>query len=445
MNLITKLWNIQEETQNKITLWMNHLLVVYAFLIPISHRGTEKIFIILLFLFLIRRNYIFYLKEAFSNKIVQAIIIFILINIVWLIETDDFIEAQKTISGLKYYLYLIVFLAFLDKNFSFRVMYAFVLGMLFSEFISYLIHFSILPAKLEISNTLIYKTKNYDPTPFLHHSMYNVLISIAIGITLLNLLTNKNKWFIKLISIFFIITASINLTLVGGRIGYITYIVSILTVLILIYKKKIIKIFIPVLCMISIFYFLAYNYSSTFKQRIDYSIKNAQSLLSDKPNFKSSEGYRIGAWIYSFEVIKDNFIFGTGTGDGMLELRNQTPPNLKYIGKYLLHIHNEYIKVFLEFGIIGFIAFLNIFYQIFRYNIEDDNLKRILTISTIAIGLSLMTDVLTKVVLIFWILTIAATTTRNTYLVKENKLTNKKILAYILVVLFVLAYSFRLI
>ena len=114
--------------------------------------------------------------------------------------------------------------------------------MLFSESISYLIHFNLLPYKLELYNTIIYESQGVNnPSPFLNHSQYNVLLSIAIGFMLYNLLKNDNKILIKFISVFFIVTASVNLILVGGRIGYISYIVIIMLVLFLVYKMRIFK------------------------------------------------------------------------------------------------------------------------------------------------------------------------------------------------------------
>ena len=39
LSITYKIINISKEVQDKITLWMNHLLVVYAFLIPINGKA----------------------------------------------------------------------------------------------------------------------------------------------------------------------------------------------------------------------------------------------------------------------------------------------------------------------------------------------------------------------------------------------------------------------
>ncbi len=53
------------ELENKLTLWMNHLLVIYTFLIPIHNGAKSSLFFTMLVLFLYRRNYWFYLKDVF--------------------------------------------------------------------------------------------------------------------------------------------------------------------------------------------------------------------------------------------------------------------------------------------------------------------------------------------------------------------------------------------
>ena len=144
MNLIKNIMQVPTlEFQNKITFFANHLLVVLAFLSPLYFRATSSVVFILLILLIVRRNYLYYFKEALSNKIVQAILLFILINILWLYGSDNLLDAKTELINLKYYLYSILFLLFVDKKFVYAIISGFILGMLFSESISYLIHFNL--------------------------------------------------------------------------------------------------------------------------------------------------------------------------------------------------------------------------------------------------------------------------------------------------------------
>lgn len=86
-----------------------------------------------------------------------------------------------------------------------------------------------------------------------------------------------------------------------------------------------------------------------------------RSLISiTNPAISSSESestaVRILIWSASNEVISNNFIFGTGTGDANDELLKEYE-NRKMTGAIAnkLNAHNEYYQVFIGIGIIGFL------------------------------------------------------------------------------------------
>lgn len=425
--------------QDEITILANHLLFVLAFFAPIYNRATSSIVFTLIILLIIRRNYKYYFEEALSNKIVQATLLFIFINILWLIGSDNFRSAISELKDIKYYLYPLLFLLFIDKRFINRIITGFILGMLFSELISYLIHFNFLPHKLELSNILVYEAQGINnPSPFLNHSMYNVLLSIAVGIMLYNLLKNVNKFFVRIVSIFFIVTASINLVLVGGRIGYLAYIFIIPIVLFLVYRNKIFKMILPIaLLLVSLFFYFSYHNSSQFKLRINNVISDKEKLLSvDQDKFNSSIGLRLGFWLYSIDVLKEDLFFGVGTGDHMDAVRLKLNKEYDYIGKIIEHPHNEYLKNLLQFGIVGFLVFLNIFYQIFKLKIDAEEIKSYLIIVTIGIGFLLLTDIFVKNILIIFLLFISVCSSKSDYLKNYILELNIKVVTFYIFLIF---------
>jgi O-antigen ligase len=421
---------------------MNHLLVIYAFLIPISSRAKSSIFVAIVIFFLLRRNYIYYLRESLSNKIVQAFLIFFLIHIVWLIGSDNLNRGLSLISEMKYLLFPLIFFSFVDKQFSMKIIYAFVFGMLYSEILSYLIFFDFLPHKLVIFDLKFYEIQALNnPTPFLDHSRYNVLISMAIGILLFNFFKDKELNFLKIVSFIFIITASINMTLIGGRIGYFTFIFVILFVVFLRFKKSFIRISFLVILLIFSFFIFSYNYSEIFQQRMNETVTSIKKLNEQEQRFNSSMGLRIGFWIYSLEVVKDNLLFGVGTGDGTVAVREYIDSKDEYLKK-ISHPHNEYLKNLLQFGLIGFLFFLNIFYQIFRTLAIDDELKKISLITTLAISLGILTSIMgSGIYLPLWVTILAASFSRNEYLSEKYIFNIKTFFGYSSIIIFVLVLA----
>jgi len=63
-------------------------------------------------------------------------------------------------------------------------------------------------------------------------------------------------------------------------------------------------------------------------------------------------------WQTAFEIIKQNFFLGVGTGDVQDAFNQQyEKDNSKLTPKYRLRAHNQYITYFVSFGIVGFIWF----------------------------------------------------------------------------------------
>lgn len=378
-----------------LTLWMNHLLIVCSFLLPISERGRTAVFFTLIVLFFIRGNFRFYLKDIFQNKVVLSMVLFFIVHILWIYGTDNYSMARKVIDDMRYIVYPILILSFLDKRFAINVVVAFIFGMLYSEIISYLIHFDVLPVSLELFGKEIYTAQSaYNPSPFLIHSRYTLFLSITISIFLYNLFFLKSNIITMLFSILFITTASINLILIGGRIGYVSFVILIIFVIIYKYRQSSIKPVMFFMIIIMLFFMWAYSNSKMFKTRIDYSL-NTLSTISVVDDYRSSFGQRLGIWIYSLPVIKENFLFGVGTGDQRDEVRAKIEEKHSYLHN-VSNIHNEYVKNFLQFGLIGFIIFLNIFYQIVKYKTDTKYKKGLLLIITLAIAIGLMTSIFAK-------------------------------------------------
>ena len=187
-----KIFQSNKNIKYNITLYANHLLVICMFFLPIYKQPVSISFVILFLMFLLRGDYKFYLKEAISNKIVQACLIIFSIHVIWMIGSDNMDLAKNMVSNSRYYLFSFLIIFFVDKAFTKKLLIAFIFGMLLSELISYLIHFNILPYKLELYNKIIYEAMaQNNPTPFLVHYTYNTLLSIVVGILLYNLLSCK--------------------------------------------------------------------------------------------------------------------------------------------------------------------------------------------------------------------------------------------------------------
>lgn len=402
-NIQNKFFEIRNDKE-RLTIWMNNLIVVYMFFIPITASVTSRIFIAILIVFFLRGNVVYYIKEAWSNSVVRAFSYLLMVYLLWFIGSDNLAEGWDSFAHVKNILYLFVFLAIIDGRYINRILGAFIAAMMLSELLSYSIFFGFLPWELGIDGEYFYKSYAVgDPSPFLHHIHYGVLLAFTVVLLAQKVLYAKEDYRLKLIMLFFTLTASANIFVTGGRTGYITFF-PLLALFFFYYHRKWI---VPALIGLSLFAGIMYHNSDLLQQKVAQTVTEIEKLVQPTADFRSSLGLRVGFWVYSAEVIKDNFFFGVGTGDAMDEVFARVLPQDDEV-KSIAHEHNQYVSILLQFGVVGLAVFLNIFYQIYKYRPKDENLRFIQLAITLAIGMGItMTMFNLRVFLHLWILMLA--------------------------------------
>jgi len=386
VSFFSRVSNISKESQNRITLWLNHLLVVYAFLIPINNKAKASVFFCILVLFLYRRNFIYYLKIAFKSELLKYFLLLYLVFVVGMLYTEDINSGSNFMDKAKQLVFPLLFLSFLDIRFAFRVLNAFILGVLASEIVSYLIHFQVIPPEFFIGKYKVYKTVFEDPSPFMNHIKHNIALAIVISILIYRLLIKDiESIYIRVFSMIFITTAFLNMSLIGGRTGYIILFCLIFLVVFLVYGKRIKKLILISLVIVTLMFGYLFNFSKQFDTRVEHA-KNDIEKMIEKNNYDSSIGLRVIASYYSLQVIKDNFLFGVGTGDVMQEIGKLSQEEHPYIIEGIKSPHNVYLQVFAQIGVVGFFIMILMFYKILIYKTTEkkrDDIIKIITIATL--------------------------------------------------------------
>jgi O-antigen ligase len=174
-----------------------------------------------------------------------------------------------------------------------------------------------------------------------------------------------------------------------------------------------------VFLFISIILFTAYNISPIVHKKVEQTSASIEKLLQENPNYNSSIGVRAGFYKYGYESVKDNILFGVGTGDSIDEIRKHSPKN--WVGRKQPHEHNQFLSTFIKLGLVGLLIFLNIFYQIFKYKQEDKELRFIMIFSTLAIAFGILTTQFNlRFFMPLWVVMLSIT------LIDKNRRTIKK-------------------
>jgi len=350
-----------------INRFINYLMIFFAFIFPISIAGANVILGVMIVLWLFEGNFKEKISKLLNCKVFIALLIIISGMLFSTFISDSINEGYLISSGIKneydfifryiifYTFVLIIFLTSIKKEFLEKVLSFFILGMLFSEIISYLIYFKLIPTeKLKYMGLIYRNAYPWDPSPFMHHSFYSMFLAITVLILIDRLFKEKNTILRIFIGIF-IITATANLFINGGRTGQLAFILGFLGYSFFKIPKRY---FIFSILFIFSLIFLSYKFSPVFNKRINLAVNDLQ--LINKNNYKTSWGQRIAMDKIVIEYLKFHPLGGRA-GENKKDILNFAKmynKNLFNAIKNYVHLHNQYFQYWIDGTIFALLAYL---------------------------------------------------------------------------------------
>ncbi len=339
------------------------LLIILAFLMPLTVFGGNLIIVIICVLWLFSGNYKSKFDQIINNKLMLASIVFFCIHLVGLLWTEDLAWGLHIVHKMWYFIGLFPILyTIVRKDYISHYISAFILAISITEVCSYLVWFEVIePFKnATVSN----------PTPFMSHISYNPILAFAIYLVLHEIFFNKKitNLVFSLYS-FFAISMTINMFITGGRAGQVMFFAMIAIIIFQFFNTQKIKALFLISFLIPGIFFTAYTTSDLFQERVDAAVKNS---LFYSENKASSVGLRITFALNSWEAIKKNPIIGVGTGDFPIEYKKINKINTPGLPN-TTNPHNMYVLVAMELGALGVISMLSIFYYQIKLSFNSSN------------------------------------------------------------------------
>jgi len=339
------------------------LLIILAFLMPLTVFGGNLIIVIICVLWLFSGNYKSKFDQIINNKLMLASIVFFCIHLVGLLWTEDLAWGLHIVHKMWYFIGLFPILyTIVRKDYISHYISAFILAISITEVCSYLVWFEVIePFKnATVSN----------PTPFMSHISYNPILAFAIYFVLHEIFFNKKitNLVFSLYS-FFAISMTINMFITGGRAGQVMFFAMIAIIIFQFFNTQKIKALFLISFLIPGIFFTAYTTSDLFQERVDAAVKNS---LFYSENKASSVGLRITFALNSWEAIKKNPIIGVGTGDFPIEYKKINKINTPGLPN-TTNPHNMYVLVAMELGALGVISMLSIFYYQIKLSFNSSN------------------------------------------------------------------------
>ena len=343
------LYKAIQNTPEKVN---SYLIIALIFFIPFSTAIGSILSAIILLLWLMHGRFKDQYKSLKSNKVVVVSLMIIVMHVIGLLWTSDLDWGLHMLRKQWKFLMIPVFMLYVKKEHMMYYFYAFILAMSLSELVSYGVWFELIdPFKLATA---------HNPTPFVSHIVYNPFLVIAIYLIASELLFYKHRFNYKQwLALFFLCTMTINMFITGGRTGHAMMFLAVIILSLQYFGiKKIIKSLSVSIVVMSGLFYLAYNFSTIFYERVNLTVHNT---LYYEQNKNSSVGKRITFALNGLDVFSENIIVGVGTGDlpsAMQEKHQLNTPKVAAPDDP----HNMYVMWLVQFGLVGFLMLMLLFY-----------------------------------------------------------------------------------
>ncbi len=347
----------------------------FAFILSFSRAGISFFLLWFIFLFILKNDFKNTWAVIKTNPALRAIgvfIAFIFISIFW---SSDLHEAINQIRLYGYWIIIPILAVSLKKEWLPDMITFFLLGMFVNEILVYGIFFNFWQI-----NGHTYT----DPSPFMNHIQYSVLLATTAIILLNRLLSTRYTSRDKLAIFIFFLTTTTNLFISGGRTGQVAFLLVIALCVIIRYRITI-KSFIIFFMISSALSIGAYTLLPTFKVRIQQVVSDIE--LQQKGTYNTSVGLRNGFWIIALDAIQENPLIGAGIGDYKLATQDVLSKNNHNFDKPAIDFftisdyHNQHLMILIQLGFIGFGLMIWFITTLYRLTIEDKELKELSILS----------------------------------------------------------------
>ncbi|MCZ6692475.1 MAG: O-antigen ligase family protein [Bacteroidetes bacterium] len=190
---------------------------------------------------------------------------------------------------------------------------------------------------------------------------FSLYLGFAVFIILTILIRHWKSWsFIKKgLGIFIIAIFTLFIVQLSSRGGILAFVATFYFYLFYAFlSRKWYKAFFGIIGIITIFLTFMFYYSPIVKYRMVQEIENQKFEISPTDEINNAVAMRIVNWTCSIRVIKDNLLFGVGTGDDKIYL-NQCYQNYNMgVNSMYLNAHNQFLQVGLSLGLFGLTLFL---------------------------------------------------------------------------------------
>lgn len=242
-----------------------------------------------------------------------------------------------------------------------------------------------------------YRHASMLPEMSFSHSSYCSMYEGIAWLIVAEFLHKKNCWMehkvLKGLFIAALIILPVHIYFLQSKMGTLTFALSLVIYIIIFFNSPKRHILATCAVLLALMgggtWYLVKNYD-TDPTNSDNRIANSLSNFkhADRSNPRESSAIRLAIWPITYEIGKEQWLIGTGTGDALDEIHvKAVEHNYRYIASGKFNCHNQFLQVWLTLGVMGLIPFLAIFVCLFVYAFRRKDITNILFVAIIGVNL----------------------------------------------------------
>lgn len=342
--------------------WHLYFIYFYIFVTPwhFSKSQTSVLSIILLIWTIVRYKKEFIERLLKIAKFIPLVLLFTYIfyqffAVLW---SEELLVGLKHVSNYNkyYFLFIPAILVSLNYNNAITALKILIISLSLYSLYSLLIYFGMIHVEGSSIN---------NPKGHLRYLIGSQYMGISILTSIFIIYHSKirlEKFAFALIVILSLSSLFIN----NSRTAQVSFLFIAIIFLIIFIKKDIIKVRIFLSFLVIVVFLIYFAYTNNKLKRYISGYTEVHSIIN-KQDYSGSLGVRVYFNKVGVEILKDNFLFGTGPKDNRNLLQKIQKNDPTYNSRILNHFHSEHMDTLTAYGIIGYsILVLSIVFLIYK-------------------------------------------------------------------------------
>ncbi len=346
--LLTSFWQGIKEDWRQAR-FDSYLLIGLIFSIPFSTSVSSILSLLILINWLLHADFRNDWNQLKSNRLVMACFLFLGLHMIGLLWTSDLMHGLMVLKKAWKFFVIPIFMLCVRKEHINYYIGSLILAMTISVMISYGIWLEIIPP--------INRATINNPVPFETHITYNVLLTLAIYLLARGLLLDMRTSVIQQgLYLFVLATMVVNMFITGGRSGQVMFFAAIVVLCFQYFGGQFFKAGAATIVITLSILVVAYSFSDLFQQRLLRAVSRQDNSTQERIAYVAS----------GLKIFFSHPLIGVGTGDlptALKKARLHDSPEFSN----LRNPHNMYIMAMVQFGILGLVSLLYIFYVQIRH------------------------------------------------------------------------------